>query len=169
MSMVMTTTGHKALAIAAYQAEYWLALGEVLPGTDITNWRAENQPPQEDKNTLDLIKEVGRRVVTTKQYVEEDAENGTIEANNTKWKISTVPTRNIYLQFKFEAKEAASNVIRQVGIFTGTVRQDNVPSGQYYLTPDQVKEKGALFMYQNLAPIARNLATREVFEYVLTF
>ena len=169
MAMVMVNNGHIALAISAYNTEYYLAWGEARSDTDISNWRAENTPPSEDPTVTDLLKEVGRRVVTEKAYVTEDKENGTIETNDTKWARSSTPTNNLYLMFKFEAKDAPAAVLRQVGLFTGTQKKSTVPATKYFIEPSEIENKGALFMYQNIAPIVRNTATREVFEYVITF
>ena len=169
MAMVMVNAGHIALAISAYQTEYYLAWGTARSDTDISKWRAENTPPAEDPATTDLLLEVGRRIVTDKAYVKEDKENGTVEANNTKWARSATPTNHFYLMFKFEAKDAPTAVLRQVGLFTGTQKKASVPATKYFLLPEDLENKGALFMYQNIAPIVRNTATREVFEYVITF
>lgn len=114
-----------------------------------------------------LLQEVGRRESAIKAYAIEDP-NGDIVANGTTWSISATPTRNIYLQFKFDADDAVGKIIHQVGICVGTVRNDVVPVGKKYLLPTEVKDKGLLYMLENLEPFSRPVGKREIFEYILT-
>ena len=112
--------------------------------------------------------EVGRRPATVKNFAYEDP-NGTIVANDTTWSLTDTPTRHLYFQFKFDADDASAAVIYQLGIFLGTITGADVPAGQYYLAPGDTDDPGRLMMAENVQPFARHPATREMFEYVITF
>ncbi|NSW86777.1 MAG: DUF4815 domain-containing protein [Syntrophobacteraceae bacterium] len=118
------------------------------------------------RHALELEK--GRRLVTLKTYAVEDP-NGSIIANGTKWSSTDTPTRNLYLQFKFDADDAPTDIIYQLGIFMGTTPAEGVAPDKQYLLPSEIGNAGILFMAENVAPFARNPATREMFEYVITF
>ena len=167
MSMVIVEDGHVVLAKVIFDSEFHLAWGDVPEGYDTSSWEAGDVPPAEASNTTGLLQEVGRRVSTLKSFVIEDPQ-GTISANDSSWSVSKTPTRHVYLQFKFDAQDASNKVIRQVGIFSGTVKKDTVPIGQMFLTPSDLEDDGILFMIQNIEPNSRNASTREIYEYVIT-
>ena len=168
MSMTMVNNGHKVLAKSVFNEDFHLAWGQTPEGFDTTGWNSGEIPPTEDTKATSLLGEIGRRISTFKSYVTEDP-NGTIVANNSTWSQSTEPTRHIYLQFKFEASDASDKVVRQVGLFQGSVKKDTVEVGKLFLQPSDLEDEGILFMYQNIEPVSRNASTREIYEYVITF
>jgi hypothetical protein len=168
MAMTMVDYGHEVLAQSVFNEDFHLAWGKTPDVFDTTGWDAGDTPPAETSNTTDLMEEIGRRVVTLKAYVYEDP-SGTIIANGTKWKQSVDPTRHIYLQFKFDASDAVDKVIRQIGLFQGTVHDGGQVDGTTFMIPSELTDEGTLFMYQNIEPVSRNASTREIYEYVITF
>lgn len=166
--MIMTDKGHVVLATSLFNEMFHLAWGKTPVGYDVTNWSAGQTPPVEDANAVELLEEVGRRPTTYKAYVTEDV-NGTIVANGLKWAESITPTRNVYLQFKFDASDASAEVIRQFALFHGTVVKPATPVGKSFLSLTDLDETGNLFMVENIQPISRNATTREIYEIVITF
>lgn len=115
-----------------------------------------------------LLEELGRRNPTRIKFVKEDA-FGDITANNLKWSISDEPTRNLYLEFKFDATDAVGQVIHQVGMFIGTTRKAGIEPDKMYLLPDEIEDPGYMYMVDNLEPFSRFSGKREVFEYIITY
>jgi hypothetical protein len=112
--------------------------------------------------------EKGRRLATLKSYAVEDP-LGSIIVNGTRWSMTETPTRNLYLQFKFDAEDSPNDVIYQLGLFMGSQPASGVPVDKQYLLPSELASPGTFFMGANIKPLARNPATREMFEYVITF
>ncbi len=164
--MIMVEKGHVALAESVYNETFHLAWGK-LPADYPSPWQLEDNPPAPDDAAEALLLEIGRRLSTVKSYAMEDA-NGDIVANGTKWSKTNTPTRHVYLQFKFDADDASEEIIRQLGIFIGTIPSAGNEQ-KHYLLPSDIETGGTLFMAENVKPIARNNATREMFEYIITF
>ena len=83
--------------------------------------------------------------------------------------ISPTPTNNLYLRTQFEFADAPSDVIRECGVFVGSVMVGGLPVGQKYFTPAQVANPGTLLHLEHFQPIYRSPAIREAFEVVITF
>lgn len=158
---ILTTSGRTALAQAIYAQALHLAWGTGDAGWDTT-------PVAEPVGATALVAEVGRRVVTQKQYVVSDV-NGSISVPTGRYEVSVNPTNLLYLRFQFDYADAPAAVIREVGVFTGTVIAGGVPGGQQYFAPADVSNGGTLLALQRIAKITRSAATRNEFEFVLTF
>lgn len=165
--MIMVDNGHLVLAISVFNENFHLAWGKTPNGYNVTNWGAGQIPPTEDDSTTELLSEIGRRPTTYKAYVIEDIA-GSITANGIRWSESVTPTRNVYLQFKFDAVDASSEVIRQVALFQGTIIKQSTPIGKFFLSLTDLDSTGKMFMLENIQPISRNATTREIYEIVLT-
>ena len=115
-----------------------------------------------------LVAEVGRRKATQVEYVVPDA-NGVIEVPQGKYSISATPTLALYFKFFFDFADGVGETIRERAIFLDTVAAAGVPAGQFYLTPAQVQNPGTLLVLERNAPIVREITTRQLFEFVVTF
>lgn len=140
--------GAEPVTGTAYQVTYWYRVSLAM------------------RHALELEK--GRRLVTLQTYAVEDP-HGSIIANGTKWSSTATPTRNMYLQFRFDADDAPTDIIYQLAIVMGTTPAAGVAPDKEYLLPSEIGNAGILFMAENVVPFARNPATREMFEYVITF
>jgi len=136
---------------------------------DITIWSISDAPPLIDMDIDELYQEFGRRRFTAQTYAYEDPINGTIDANETKWSLTETPTRHLYLQFKFDSSEAPAEILYQLGIFMNSTLIGELPADQRYFVPAEITDPGTIFMAENIKPVARNNATREMFEYIITF
>lgn len=136
---------------------------------EIASWLVQDIPPLIDMDIDQLFMEHGRRLYSAQAYAFEDAVNGTIDANNTKWSLTAAPTRHLYLQFKFDSNDSPAAIVYQLAVFMNSVMLPNLPIGQKYFVPGEVADPGSIFMAENVQPIARNNATREMFEYIITF
>lgn len=251
--MQLTTDGHTAISQSLKNSDFHLAWGKLKAGQ--TPWASDI--PALSVGTDDLYNEIGRRAPSVKRYAYEDP-NGGVIANGKRWTLTDTPTRNIYLQFKFDSTDSPDEVVYQKGLwmntvtnvpktamtfhvvqtypagttairlnaFSGGVLEDllpvpnpsikfggrecllsnntsfrvlgldtatsmafttplpaeiapaetlrcseifGVPLGKLYLNPSDLLDKGLLFMVENNKPVYRDNATREMYEYVLTF
>jgi len=167
MALVMTESGHVALALALSRQEFWLALGGLPEGYE-NPWRVEEEPPAFDPQAGGLLEVYGYRRSARRAFARED-ENGLIVAAGRRWSIADTPTRHLYLEFRLDPEDAAGKTVYQVGIFLGLIPKPEVPEGKLFLLPQEVADAGVLFMAENLRPFHRHEGVREVFEFVLTF
>lgn len=125
-------------------------------------------PPAENSEAVALQSEVGRRTVTQVRYVNPDP-GGAIVLPSGNFTVSATPTRHLLLSIQFDFADSSSAVIREIGVFAGTVMVGGLPSGQQYFLPADVADPGRLLHIENIEPIYRSSAIRESFEIVITF
>lgn len=135
-------------------------------GTGDPDWDTEAET--EPNNTTALVAEVGRRQATQVAFVVEDA-NGSIETPQGNFTLSSVPTRHIYVRVIFAFDEAATEHIRELGVFVNTQTTPGLPAGQRYFTPDQIVNPGRLYLLDRSQSFQRNGAVRPAFEYIFPF
>ncbi len=161
MAAVLTTSGRIAIATAIKARTAHLAWG-----SGDVSWG--NNPPAPPANATALLAEVGRRKATQVDYCAADVA-GAISVPEGKFSVSATPTNNLYFKFHFEFEEAVGSTIREQAIFLDTVAAGGVPSGQFYLAPAEVAQPGTLLVIERRAPIVREITTRQLFEFVVTF
>ena len=125
-------------------------------------------PPAENSSAVALLNELGRRAVTSVQYVVPDVA-GAIILSNGSYSLSTPPTKSLLFTVNFDFVDAPGMVIREVGLFLGSTTDAGLPIGQRYFIPAEVTAPGRLLHLENIAPIFRSPSIRENFEIVLTF
>lgn len=157
---VLTDSGRTALAIALISQPIHLAWGSGDPAWDTTS-------VPEPTSATALVAELGRRAFTTQQFVAPSS-TGEIIVPTGQFTASAQPTNDIYLRFAFDYADASASIIREVGIFLGTVLQSGLPAGQTYFQPGDLISIGNLYTLQRFAAITRSPATRQSFEFVLT-
>jgi hypothetical protein len=160
---ILTTSGRAALAIAVAAQSLHLAWGTGLASWDTT-------PEAEPTTATALVDEVGRRGSPVLQYVTADV-NGAIILPSGRWSVSAQPTNNIFLRFQYDYPDGANAIIRELGIFVGTVIKPAVMTatpGKVYFAPTDIQSPGTLLALQRNAKITRSASTRQAFEFVLT-
>jgi len=152
--------GRIALAELVYSGSIFVAWG-----TGDGSW---STPPAENTNQTGLLNEVGRHTATTKSFLTPTV-GGPVSVDGATYSASATPTNILYVTVNFEAANASTSVIREIGIYTGTVVNPALPVGQKYFLPADLVSSGRAIMTQNVAPIFRSLSTGESFAFVITF
>ena len=158
---ILTKAGRTAIAEAIKAEALHLAWG---PGDG--SWTSA---PSESPDATAVTSEIGRRQVTSAEYVVPDSD-GTIEIPGVGlFSISATPTNRLLITTQFDFADAPTAVIRQIGLFVGTTLVSGLPAGQRYFVPSEVATPGRLLQLENRAPIYRNSGTRERFEILIAF
>lgn len=168
---ILTESGRAAMAKAIAAQAIHLAWG--IGGND---WDTATPPP-ESVGAIALAAEVGRRSVTSVQYVTPD-DNGDVVvpvfgpsagAGRRRFRVVEGPTPHLYMRFNFEFEDAPASEIRELAVFTGTVIKDGLPVGQRYFEPADILDAGIMLAVENLREkIIRSPNSRQAFEFVLT-
>lgn len=161
MAAVLITSGRVAIAAAIKDRVAHLAWG-----SGSNSWG--DTPPEPPVNSTALVAEVARRRATLVDFCAPNA-NGDISVPEGKFSVSATPTNHLYFKFFFDFEEGVGSTIREQAIFLDTVPAAGVPAGQFYLLPNQVANPGTLLVIQRRAPIVREITTRQLFEFVVTF
>jgi hypothetical protein len=123
--------------------------------------------PEEDILASGLQNEVGRRVMDEVVFCEGD-ENGLLVTPTGRFSVSAESTNQLYFHCTFDFEDAATETIRELGIFIGTEIDDACPPGQRYFVPSELANPGILLVCENTVPLIRTAATREAFSFVVT-
>lgn len=169
---ILTESGRAAMAKAIASQAIHLAWG--IGGDD---WDADTPPP-ESVGVVALASEIGRRRVTSVQYVTPDDAGDVVvpvfgpsagAGRRRRFRIVEGPTPHLYMRFNFEFEDAPASVIRELAVFTGTVIKDGLPVGQRYFEPADIQGAGIMLAVENLrGKIIRSPNSRQAFEFVLT-
>jgi hypothetical protein len=159
---ILTTTGRIAFQSAMSVRSMHLAWG-----TGDVSWGGS--PPAESTESVALVAEVGRRAPLQIAFVEPDAEGAVELPGGEKYSIVEEATRYLMLDFHFAFLDAATDTIREIGIFVDTVTAEGISPSKPYLLPEEVEDPGILLVTENLdLPIVRSEAVRERFTYILS-
>jgi len=158
---ILTNSGRAAVVAAIRTQPLHMAWGAGRAEWDLT-------PESEPILATALESEIGRRELTQSLYCVPD-ESGDIIVPNGRFSVSEKPTNHLYLRFNFDFSDAASSIIREVGVFLGTVVKPGLPAGQKYFTLAQLENPGQLLSLERVPKFERNAAVRQSFEFVITF
>ena len=122
----------------------------------------------EETGAQALMAEIGRRLVEERHFVEPDPE-GEIVVPTGRFRVVAGPSNHLFLRVRFDFGDAACTTVREQALFVGTELVPDLPPGQRYVPPEAVIDTGILLVLQHAAPIVRHAATRETFEFVVTF
>lgn len=161
MAAILTLSGRTTIATAIKARTAHMAWG-----SGNTAWGSS--PPSPSASDTALVAEVGRRKANQIEYVTPDA-GGAIVVPSGNYTITSTPTLNLYFKFFFDFADGVGATIRERAIFLDTVAANGVPAGQFYLTPAQVANPGTMLVIDRNAPIVREVTTRQLFEFVVTF
>ena len=137
--------------------------GGTLPTGD--GWN--DTPLPENVSAVNLTQEVGRIKSQVHEYVVPDT-NGVIDVDGINWSISATPTKYIYLKYQFDQTHNSSDFIYQLGLFTDTTVQIG-DEALDYVQPAQITDIGNMILLENQPVLIRNSATKEAYEFVITF
>jgi len=158
---ILVTAGRIALAIAFKAQPLHMAWGTGDAGWDATM-------VAEPVTATALVAELGRRALNTCEYVVPDS-GGLIVLPSGSWTVSGTPTNNLHCKAIFDYTDASTAIIRELGLFLGTVVSGSVPGTQYYFQPGDLTNVGTLVALQRFSKIIRSSALRQSFEFVITF
>lgn len=168
---VLVKQGRAVIAAAVKTRPIHLALGTGKPEWD-------DAPPELDTAIESLETEVGRRLLKRSQFVAPD-DNGDVvvatgvnddgETEYQRYMISDEPTPYLHVEFQLDFSDGADHSIREAAVFVDTEINDDVPPGQRYLLPKQLKNKGRMLLADRFKVQNMSGDIRETFEYVITF
>ena len=159
---VLQDKGRTALARAIAAQSIYLAWGRGLNAWD-------DAPEPEPTTAFGLVNEIGRRLVSSIQYVQPDG-GGPIELpDGSRYSTSAQPTKWLHVQWTFDFADAAGEQVRELGIFVGGTVIAGLPPGQRYFPAAQVATPGDLYCLERIPVFTRNPGVRQVQEYVLPF
>ncbi len=162
MAAIYTNPGRASVAKSIYELDsIHLAWGSGLESWDTT-------PVAPDVNASSLINEVGRRIVSLKQYCTPDEEGGIVVPDG-RFAPSATPTKYLYLRFSFDFADSPSADIRELAIMLRTVKKPTVPDGQEYLLPADLLSTGDILALEHIDKLDRSASNRQSFEFVLGF
>lgn len=165
---VLQDQGRIALAQALMAQPIYLAWGRGLPAWDAA-------PVSEPVNATALVDEIGRRIASAKRYVTPQTDPNPAAPydiktpGGDKYLYSADPTSCLLLEFQFDYNDAATEVIRELGVLVGSETIAGLPAGQRYFTPAQIKTQGRLYMLDRIPKLIRTNTTEPLYRYVLPF
>lgn len=154
--------GRIALARALIALPIYLAWGRGSPA-----WDTAMEP--EPTNAAGLADEIGRRLLTSWQYVQPAAAGAVLLPDGSRYSASATPTKWLHLRWTFDYADAAGQVVRELGIFLGGSLAPGLPAGQRYFTPAQVSDVGDLYALERFERWTRSSSTINAQEMVLPF
>lgn len=169
----LTICGRAAIAEAIAEKRLWLAWGS---GEIAWDGLADGDLPKL-ANRKSLFNEVGRRACETIGFAEPDdagdivvpvalLPDGTVET--ARYARKSEPTPYLYFNVKYDFADAATETIRELGIFMGGFSLPDLPPGQRYFLPEQIREPGRLLAMQIVRPsILRSPSVRQIISFVL--
>lgn len=158
----LTTSGRAGLAASIAARNIFLGLGAGNP-----DWDSEGTPPESISSSA-LAAPVGFRKAAQVSFVAPAAQ-GAIALPSGRYDISATQTNYLYLRFTLDFENASTATIRETGILLDTVVDGELPSGQMFFAASEVDDPGTLYLLEHVPAIIRTPATRETFEFVLTF
>lgn len=123
--------------------------------------------PAYDIDQTDVTAEFVRKKIVNKQFCTPD-EEGEIQTDRGNFSLSVTPTEHLYCKGTLEPTEYNTQVIREFGLFYGTVVDEDTEPGQLLFTPSEVTSKGTLVLVRRKVAIQRTATTRQLCEFVWT-
>lgn len=164
--------GREGQAYALFQVPWHVALGRGDPDWDAIDrddpsWQSGLLPDAAQARTL--VDEIGRRIADEVAFVRPDAA-GEIVLPGTRWTRSEEPTNHLYVQVFLDYANAASETVRELGLFAGGVTDPELPPGQRWFAPADVTGGGHLMQLIRYAvPVVRSPSVRPLFHFVQSF
>jgi hypothetical protein len=124
-----------------------------------------------------LVNELGRRAPASVGFVVPDEAGAIVipigqdgQGNIVYQRYAQVeePTAYLYVRCNFDNADASNSIIREMGLFGGTIVKPDLQPGQQYFTLDQIENPGRLFAAEIVRPhFLRSPSVRESYEFVL--
>lgn len=159
----LVTTGRAGLAASVKARNIFLGIG-----SGQTAWDAAGVDPENIASTA-LQDAIGYRKAAQVDFVT-NAAQGAISLPSGRYDVSSADTNLLYCKFTLDFVDASTSTIRETGIFLDVITAGGLPSGQMFFdAASEVTGSGTLYLLEHTASIIRTPATRETFEFVLTF
>lgn len=158
----LTTSGRAGLAASVAAREIYLGLG-----AGSASWDADGTPA-ETISSASLLAPLGYRKAAQVSFVTPDAQ-GSISLPSGRYNVSATQTNHLYLRFTLDFEDISSSTIRETAVMLDTEVNSGLPAGQMFYTAAQIADQGTLYLIEHVPAIIRTPATRETFEFVLTF
>ena len=159
----LVTTGRAGLAASVKARNIFLGIG-----AGQTAWDTNGVDPENIAST-GLYSAIGYRKAAQVEFVT-SAASGAISLPSGRYDVSSADTNLLYCKFTLDFVDASSSTIRETGIFLDVITGSGLPAGQMFFdAATEVTSSGTLYLLEHLSSIIRTPATRETFEFVLTF
>ena len=159
----LVTTGRAGLAASVKARNIFLGIG-----SGQTAWDAAGVDPESIASTA-LQDAIGYRSAAQVDFVTSAAQ-GAISLPSGRYDVSSADTNLLYCKFTLDFTDASTATIRETGIFLDVVTGNGLPAGQMFFdAATEVTSSGTLYLLEHVSSIIRTPATRETFEFVLTF
>ncbi len=159
----LVTTGRAGLAASVKARNIFLGIG-----AGQTAWDANGVDPENIAST-GLYSAIGYRKAAQVEFVT-SAAAGAISLPSGRYDVSSADTNLLYCKFTLDFADASTSTIRETGIFLDVITGSGLPAGQMFFdAATEVTSPGTLYLLEHLSSIIRTPATRETFEFVLTF
>jgi len=146
VDILTTDTADNVATKIAAQLDLLAAFAAPAPAAEIITMTAAAMAEQQDAEDVDMLVTID------------------VPTQGTDY-----PTRNLYIEFKFQADEASDKDIYQIALYLNTTRTVITPSYQEYLIPSEILDPGQMYMTENIEPFPRSPGKREIFEFVIVF
>ena len=159
----LVTTGRAGLAASVAARNIFLGIG-----AGQTSWDANGVDPENIGSTA-LYAPIGYRKSAQVDFVVSAAQ-GAISLPSGRYDVSSSQTNLLYCKFTLDFADASTSTIRETGIFLDVQTGTGLPAGQMFFDANtEVTSSGTLYLIEHVSSIIRTPATRETFEFVLTF
>lgn len=168
----LTKTGRAAIAKAISVRPLHLAWGTGDP-----TWDTDESSLPSLVDATGLVREVGRRVVSSVGFVEPDEAGGIVipvsvkpdgSVEEARYRQVDHPTPYLYVRVNYDFNDANNAVIREMGVVMDTTVKEALPQGQQYFVPSDLQDTGMLLAAQIIQPpINRSPSVRQTIEFVL--
>lgn len=159
MAAIYPNEGRKFMAYSLQQlaSSVYVAWGNGSAGWDTT-------PVAATVSDTGLVAEHGRRKAAQVAFATVNA-GGTIILDSGTYSLSVSPTNLLYVLGQFTLTDAVGEIIREVGVFGGTVLNGGVSDTSYVL-PAQ-RTAGYLMAVNRFTKFTRTNTARQNFEFVI--
>lgn len=176
---ISTISAHVSRALDFFRKDdIYFAIGRTSPWPDDSEGRTEMDvdflPPAEEKDATDLDEVIGFKKVETIYLVVPD-EEGEIVYENIRWRAVSPDNayaekaRHVFIETTIRYDELPLGFYRQIGVYTGLTRKEEVSSAKFNLLPEEVEDAGVLEILSNRKPSNRQADQKETINLVIEF
>lgn len=160
---IITDSGRAFVARAIKEQPLYLAWGSGSP-----DWGGDRPP--EDERSVALSCEIGRKALFRSLFVFPADDGEICVSEESRYAVSSEPTKYLYAEFDFDFKDGAGETIREIGIFIGGKMVDGLPPAQTYFVPSEVIDPGTMLMIEHRETELRRMRSeRCIVAYVIPF
>lgn len=166
---ISTLHSHVSRALDFYnKTDVYFCIGKT------SAWSNDSAPPTPDSSTTDVAEIIGYKKVSVKQLVIPD-NSGAIVYRSTKWtsvspsNALTQGAKWVYIECSIQYDELPLGYYRQIGVYTGLVKQSGVASGKFNLVPSEVADNGILEVIDYRTPAYRAIDSQDTLRLIIQF